>query len=95
MKHFTEAPVLMHLEPSTRAIFAKDVSDVGVDAVLFQRSPAYSKIHPCAFFSKKFTTTEINSSIGGGELLANRLALEKWRQWPEGIKLPVIILDIA
>ncbi len=53
------------------------MSEVGVGAVLSQRSSSDEKIHPCAFFSHRLTPMERNYDIGNRELLAVKLALEK------------------
>ncbi len=55
-----------------------DSSEVGVGAVLSQRSSSDKKIHPCAFFSHRLSLTEQNYDIGNKELLAVKLALEEW-----------------
>uniref|UniRef100_A0A3B5QEQ0 Integrase catalytic domain-containing protein n=1 Tax=Xiphophorus maculatus TaxID=8083 RepID=A0A3B5QEQ0_XIPMA len=42
--------------------------------------------HPCAFFSRKLSSSETNYDVGDRELLAVKLALEEWRHWLEGAK---------
>uniref|UniRef100_A0A3B3WPB4 Gypsy retrotransposon integrase-like protein 1 n=1 Tax=Poecilia mexicana TaxID=48701 RepID=A0A3B3WPB4_9TELE len=78
-------------DPSAQFTVEVDASETGVGAILSQRSSRDGKLHPCAFFSKKFTTTEGRYDIGDRELLAIKLALEEWRHWLEGTELPVII----
>ncbi len=56
-----------------------DASEVGVGAILSQRSHSDAKIHLCAFFSYCLTPSERNYDIGNKELLAVKLALEEWR----------------
>ncbi len=68
-----------------------DASEVGVGAVLSQRSFSDEKIHPCSFFSHRLTLTERNYDIGNRELLAVKLALEEWRHWLEGAGFPFIV----
>ncbi len=53
-----------------------DASDVGVGAVLSQRSKSDNKLHPCAFFTHQLTPLQINYDIGNRELLAVEMALE-------------------
>ena len=52
VKHrFTIAPILMSPDPSCQLVVEVDALDVGVGAVLSQRSALDLKLHPCAFFS--------------------------------------------
>lgn len=68
-----------------------DASDTGVGAVLSQREESFGKLKPCAFFSRKLTSTERNYDVGNGELLAIKLALEVWRHWLEGAQHSFIV----
>ena len=68
-----------------------DVSDVGVGAILSQRSAKDGKVHPCAFFSHRLTPSEHNYDVGNRELLAVKLALEEWRHWLEGSSVPFLV----
>ncbi|KAK9976143.1 hypothetical protein ABG768_021349, partial [Culter alburnus] len=51
-----------------------------------------SRLHPCAFFSRKLNPVEVNYDISDRELLAVKLALEEWRHWLEGAKHPFQVL---
>ncbi len=66
-------------DPESQFIVEVDASDVGVGAVLSQRSLCDGKVHPCAFFSRRLSPAERNYDIGNKELLAIRLALGEWR----------------
>ena len=68
-----------------------DASDVGVGAVLSQRSAKDNKLHPCAFLSRKLSASERNYDVGNRELLAIKVALEEWRHWLEGAEQPFLI----
>lgn len=46
-----------------------NTSDVGIGAVLSQRSTREGLLHPCAFLSKKLTSAERNYDVGERELL--------------------------
>ncbi|KAI2655704.1 Transposon Tf2-11 polyprotein [Labeo rohita] len=88
---FISAPILTTPDPSRQFIVEVDASEVGIGAVLSQRSPSDERIHPCAFFSHRLTPTERNYDIGNRELLAVKLALEEWRHWLEGAGFPFIV----
>ena len=64
-----------------------DASEVGVGAILSQRSQRKNKLHLCAYFSPAAR----NYDIGDRELLAVKLALEEWRHWLEGAELRFVV----
>ena len=76
---FTTAPVLTVPDPSLQFMVEVDASDVGVGAILSQRSQVDNKLHPCAFLSQKLSPAERNYDVGNRELLAIKVALEEWR----------------
>lgn len=88
---FTSAPILIQPDPDRQFIVEVDASEVGVGAVLSQRSAKDNKIHPCAYFSHRLTPAEQNYDVGNRELLAVKLALEEWRHWLEGASLPFLV----
>ncbi|KAF7640569.1 hypothetical protein LDENG_00034530, partial [Lucifuga dentata] len=88
---FTSSPILQMPESDRQLVVDVDASDVGVGAILSQRSAADQKLHPCAFFSRRLTPAEKNYDIGNRELLAVKLALEEWRHWLEGSKVPFLV----
>ncbi|KAL0172849.1 hypothetical protein M9458_033160, partial [Cirrhinus mrigala] len=88
---FVSALILKNPDPSRQFVVEVDASEVGVGAVLSQRSPTDDKIHPCAFFSRCLTPSERNYDIGNKELLAVKLALEEWRYWLEGAGVPFLV----
>ncbi len=88
---FTSAPILITPDPTRQFIVEVDFSDVGVGAILSQRSSWDDKVHPCAFFSHRLTSAERNYDVGNRELLAIRLALGEWRHWLEGASVPFIV----
>ncbi|KAK3515201.1 hypothetical protein QTP70_010606 [Hemibagrus guttatus] len=89
---FTTAPLLVHPDPDKPFIVEVDASTTGVGAVLSQQQGNPSRLHPCAFFSRKLNPAERNYDIGNRELLAVKLALEEWRHWLEGAKHPFTVL---
>ncbi len=88
---FVSAPILVAPDPSRQFVVEVDASEVGVGAVLSQRSSADGKMHPCAYFSHRLSPAERNYDIGNRELLAVKLALEEWRHWLEGSGVPFIV----
>ena len=87
-ERFTTAPILIHPDPEKQFIVEVDASNLGVGAILSQRSAGDSKVHPCAFYSHCLSPAELNYDIGNKELLAVKLALEEWRHWLEGAQVP-------
>ncbi|KAI2657474.1 Transposon Tf2-9 polyprotein [Labeo rohita] len=73
---FVSAPILVAPDPSRQFVVEVDASEVGVGAVLSQRSSADGKMHPCAYFSHRLSPAERNYDIGNRELLAVKLALK-------------------
>ena len=88
---FTSAPILVQPDSSLQFVVEVDASDIGVGAVLSQRSRPDKKLHPCAFFSRRLSPAESNYDVGNRELLAVKLALEEWRHWLEGSEIPFIV----
>jgi hypothetical protein len=67
-----------------------DGSEVGVGAILPQHHGNPQTLHPCAYYSKKLSSTKRNYD-SNRELPAVKLALEEWRHWPEVAKDPFLI----
>ncbi len=90
-KLFSSAPILLHPDPELPFIVEVDASEVGVGAVLSQRSISDNRVRPCSFFSRSLSSAERNYDVGNRELLAVKLALEEWCHWLEGSKHPFIV----
>ncbi len=88
---FVSAPILIAPDPSRQFVVEVDASEVGVGAVLSQRSSTDDKMHPCAFLSHRLSPAERNYDIGNRELFAVKLALEEWLHWLEGSGVPFIV----
>ncbi len=88
---FVSAPILIAPDPSRQFVVEVDASEVGVGAILSQRSSSDDKMHPCEYFSHRLSPVERNYDIGNRELLAVKLALEEWRHWLEGSGVPFIV----
>ncbi len=89
---FTQAPILVHPDPTRPFIVEVEASTTGVGAILSQQQGNPARLHPCAFFSRKLSPAERNYDIGNRELLAIKLALEEWRHWLEGAQHPFTVL---
>ncbi|XP_063782381.1 uncharacterized protein LOC134932160, partial [Pseudophryne corroboree] len=89
---FVSAKVLRHPDPERPFVVEVDASEMGIGAVLSQMGVSDNRLHPCAYFSRKFSPAEMNYDVGNRELLAIKDALEEWRHWLEGAKFVVSIL---
>ncbi|KAK2899405.1 hypothetical protein Q8A73_012534 [Channa argus] len=87
---FASPPILSQPDTSRQFVVEVDASEVGVGALLSQRSEGDQRL-PCAFFSRQLPPAERNYSVCDRELLAIKLALEEWRHWLEGALQPFII----
>ncbi|KAK3515156.1 hypothetical protein QTP70_008183 [Hemibagrus guttatus] len=86
------APILCHPDLDLPFVVEVDASSSGLWAVLSQRHGKPGKLHLCAFYSRKLTSTEVNYDVGNPELLAIKAALEEWRHWLEGARHPFQVL---
>ena len=68
-----------------------DASLLAAGAVLMQMDEN-SDLHPCAYFSCTFSSTQHNYDIYDQELLAVILALEEWCQYLQGTTHPITII---
>ncbi|KAK1794594.1 hypothetical protein P4O66_001314 [Electrophorus voltai] len=75
--HLIVALILQLSDVELPFIIEVDASEVGVGAVLSQRSGKYKKLHPCAYFSRCLSPAEKNYDVGDRKLLAVKLALEE------------------
>ncbi len=91
-ERFTSAPILHHPDPELEFSVEVDASNTGFGAILSQRQGNSAKLYPCAYYSRKLNAAERNYDVGDRELLAMKGALEEWRHWLEGAKLPFVVL---
>ncbi|KAK3548864.1 hypothetical protein QTP70_021272 [Hemibagrus guttatus] len=89
---FNTASILHHPEPESPFTVEVDASNTGIGAVLSQRVGGSSKLHPCAFYSRKLSTAERNYDMGNRELLFIKVTLEEWRHWLEGARHAFLVL---
>ena len=57
---FTTAPVLTLPDSRQQFVVEVDASDMGIGAILSQRSAGDNKLHPCAFLSRRLSPAERN-----------------------------------
>src|SRR5271167_455184 len=82
---FTSAPILRHFDPSLPTILEADASDYALGAVVSQRSPDDSLLHPITFHSRKFNDAEQNYEIYDKEMLAIVETMDHYRHYFEGL----------
>lgn len=87
---FTTAPILVHPDFSKAFYLETDASDFALGAVLSQMG-VDEKLHPIAFYSRKFSAAEINYEIHDKELLAIVDSFQEWRHFLEGAAHPVTV----
>ena len=87
---FTQAPVLHHWLPNHQLVVETDASDYALAAIL--SIIINDELHPIAFLSRTFTSTELNYDVHDKELLAIFEAFKKWRHYLEGSALPVDVV---
>jgi len=67
-----------------------DTSDYALTAIL--SIIINDELHPIAFLSRTFTSTELNYNVHDKELLAIFEAFKKWRHYLDGSTLPVDVV---
>jgi hypothetical protein len=87
---FTTAPILVHPNFAKAFYLETDASDFALGAVLSQIGED-GKLHPVAFYSRKFSAAEINYEIHDKELLAIVDSFQEWRHFLEGAAHPVTV----
>ena len=81
---------MAHANPSKPFIIETDASDFALGAILSQYQED-NLLHPVAFYSRKFTSHEINYDIYDKELLAIITAFEQWRQYLHGAQHQILV----
>ena len=76
-----QEPILVHPDLEVQFIIEVDASNIGVGALLSQRSSRDSKVHPCAFLSHRLSAAEQNYDIGNHKLWQSRWT---WRSGATG-----------
>ena len=81
---FLSAPVLVHPDPIRHFQVETDASDFLIGAILSQPDEE-GTIHLVAFYSRKFTTVEINYPFYNKEPAAIISAFVEWRPYLVGV----------
>ena len=90
-KAFTTAPVLTQWKPDCQIIVESDASDYALAAIIsIQESDG--SVHPVAFLSRTFNSSELNYDIHDKELLAIHEAFVAWRHYLEGSTFPIDVV---
>ena len=88
---FLTAPVLVHPNPTRPFQVETDASDFSIGVVLSQPNDD-GTLHPVAFYSRKFTTSEINYPVYDKELAAIITAFTEWRPYLAGAQHHIQVL---
>ena len=87
---FTTVPILVHPDFTKTLYLETDASDFALGAVLSKMGED-EKLHPIAFYSRKFFAAEINYEIHDKELLAIVDSFQEWRHFLEGAAHPITV----
>ena len=84
-------PILHLFDPDLPCTVETDASKYALRAVLSQPGKD-GRLHPIAFYSRKFVDAETRYATGDQELLAIVDTLKYWRYYLEGAKHPFTVL---
>jgi hypothetical protein len=90
MTAFTTAPIFIHPDFSKPLFLESDASDYILGTVL-SRNGVDGRLHPIVFYSRKFTTIEINYEIHDKFFLAIIDSFQEWRHFLEEVVHPITI----
>ena len=85
---FTQAPVLINLDPKEEILVETDASDFALGAVISQKGKE-GRWQPVAYHSRKLSPAELNYEIYDKELLAIVDAFREWKVYLQGSTFPV------
>ena len=84
----TNPPVLAHFDPELPTEVRSDASLVGIGAILVQKHPGGWR--PVAYVSRQLNIHEQNYTVSEKECLAIMFALEKFKQYLEGLYFKIV-----
>jgi hypothetical protein len=88
---FISALILSHWKPDALLIVETDASDYVLAAIL-SIIDTDREVHPVAFLSRTFSTTELNYDVHNKELLAIFEAFKAWQHYLKGAGTPIDII---
>jgi len=88
---FTSTPILTHWVLDAQLVVETDASDYALAAILSIMTED-NEIHPVAFYSRTFSTPELNYDVHDKELLAIFEAFKIWRHYLEGSASPINVV---
>jgi hypothetical protein len=77
--------------PDAPLIVETDASDYALAAIL-SIIDTDGEVHPVAFLSRTFSTTELNYDVYDKELLAILEAFKAWQHYLEGVGTPIDVI---
>src|SRR5882724_8197643 len=89
---FSDAPILIHFNPTLPTILETDSSDYAISGILSQPQPDGS-LRPVAFHSRTMQPAERNYDIYDKELLAVVDCFRSWRSYLEGAAQTTVVLS--
>jgi hypothetical protein len=87
---FISVPILTHPNFQKPFFLESNASDFALGAVLSQHGEI-GRLHPVAFYLRKFMAAEINYEIHDKELLAIVDSFQVWRHFLEGAQHPITV----
>jgi hypothetical protein len=86
----TNAPVIVHADPSKPYFLETDASGAAMGSVLSQRQED-GRLHPIGYLSESFKGAEQNYDTHDKELLAIIRSFKHWRIYLEGTTIPITV----
>ena len=90
-KRFTTAPILTLFKEEREVILETDASDYALSACLHQPDEK-GRMHPVAFYSRKFQSAELNYDVHDKELLAIIEAFREWKAYLTGAEKEIQVI---
>lgn len=87
---FVTAPLLRHFDPRLPVHLISDASDFAMSGILLQPDND-GLLHPCSFYSRKWSPAEVNYDTHDKELLAIIETFRDMRSWCIGTAIPVSV----